>query len=354
MIAKIHVNRCELFTLPNADMFLSSPESMPTSQNSQEGFIQIYRKDDAAIRTELGAGLLAPRPFTSPKYLYDALGSKLFEAICELPEYYPTRTEATIFDRYLPEIAESAGRGSTLIDLGAGNCAKAARLFPALQPRQYVPLDISVEFLRDAVDSLRQRFPQIEMTGVGMDFSSGLDLPASVRPDRRLFFYPGSSIGNFTPDEAAAFLRRLNAACRPDGHAQGALLIGIDLVKDKAILDAAYDDALGVTACFNLNLLRHLNRVLGADFDIRNWQHLGFFNAELSRVEMHLEARSNVTIRWQGGQRRFERGERIHTESSYKYTPQGFVALLARAGFGDVRTWTDSRGWFMLCHARAV
>lgn len=317
------------------------------------GFVQLHREEAAAIRAELHAGLTAPQARTSPKFLYDALGSKLFEAICELPEYYPTRTEAAIFDAHRDEIAAAAGQGTTLIDLGAGNCAKAARLFPALQPVQYVPVDISVDFLRDAVTGLRQRFPQIDMTGVGLDFSASLDLPPAVRGARRLFFYPGSSIGNFAPDEALAFLRRIRAACGPASRPDGALLIGVDLVKDKAILDAAYDDALGVTAAFNLNLLRHLNALLGADFAIADWRHRGFFDPTQRRIEMHLEARRDLTVRWDGGARAFAAGETIHTENSYKYTRDRFLQLLRDAGFADVRCWTDPQGWFLVCHARA-
>lgn len=317
---------------------------------SQNDFLQIYRRDTEAIRAELSEGLLAPRAFTSPKYLYDALGSKLFEAICELPEYYPTRTEAAIFAEHRQDIARSAGQRTTLIDLGAGNCAKAASLFAALQPVQYVPVDISVDFLRDAVEHLRDRFPHIRMTGIGMDFSSALELPDVVRRDKRLFFYPGSSIGNFSPDQALALLRGIHDACRDDGG----LLIGVDLVKDSQVLDAAYDDALGVTASFNLNLLRHLNDLLDADFDVTDWRHRGFFNAAQSRVEMHLEARCDVTVTWRGGERRFLQKERIHTESSYKYTQQSFLQLLERAGFGRARTWTDARDWFMVCHAQAL
>lgn len=310
----------------------------------------MYRKNPDAIRAELSAELLAPQAATSPKYLYDALGSKLFEAICELPEYYPTRTEAAIFDAHLADIARSTGRGSTLIDLGAGNCAKAARLFSVLQPAQYVPVDISVDFLKDAVDRLRQRFPLVKMTGVGLDFSTTLELPETVRRDKRLFFYPGSSIGNFAPEQAAALLGRLRDACRGDGG----LLIGVDLLKDKPVLDAAYDDALGVTASFNLNLLLHLNTLLDADFDVRDWQHRGYFNEERGRIEMHLEARRDTVVTWQGGRRHFRQAERIHTESSYKYTRQSFLQILERAGFGTIRTWTDERGWFMVCHARAI
>lgn len=317
-------------------------------------FIQCTEQNKNAIRDELIAGLLAPQAFTSPKYLYDALGSKLFEAICELPEYYPTRTEAAIFNAHAEDMAQAIGPGSTLIDLGAGNCVKAGRLLPLLHPAQYVPIDISVDFLREAVARLQQRFPAVDMTAVGMDFSSSLELPDAVRRDKRLFFYPGSSIGNFTPDESLRFLQRIRQACEPNGVADGAILIGIDLVKDAATLDAAYDDALGVTACFNLNLLQHLNHLLDADFNLRDWRHRGFFNPEQGRIEMHLEARTSLCVRWHGGERRFERGERIHTENSYKYTRENFMALLKSAGFGAMRTWTDPRGWFLICHAQAI
>lgn len=313
-------------------------------------FIQLHHASDQQLRAELSAGLLAASAYASPKYFYDALGSKLFAAICELPEYYLSRTEASIFDAYLGEIAEAVGVGGTLIDLGAGNCAKAARLFPALQPAQYVPVDISVDFLRDAVGDLQQRFPHIQMTGLGLDFSSELRLPDRVQRDRRTFFYPGSSIGNFTPAEAVDFFRRLHAACEDDGG----LLIGVDMVKATEILDAAYNDALGVTASFNLNLLLHLNRLLGADFNIAEWRHFSFFNTAQSRIEMYLEARHAVTVKWQGGERRFQQGERIHTENSYKYTPEDFVQLLQQAGFKVTRTWSDANDWFMVCHARAM
>lgn len=317
---------------------------------NQSEFIQLHHASDQQLRDELSAGLLSASAFASPKYFYDALGSRLFAAICELPEYYLSRTEASIVDAYLGEIAAATGTGGTLIDLGAGNCAKAARLFPALQPAQYVPVDISVDFLRDAVGDLQQRFPHIRMTGLGLDFSSELQLPESVQRRQRLFFYPGSSIGNFTPAEAAVFFRRLHAACDSDGG----LLVGVDLVKATEILDAAYNDALGVTAAFNLNLLLHLNRLLGADFDIAGWRHVSFFNTAQSRIEMYLEARHAVTVKWQGGERRFQQGERIHTENSYKYTPEDFVQLLQQAGFKVTRTWNDADDWFMVCHARAM
>jgi dimethylhistidine N-methyltransferase len=302
------------------------------------------------VLAELVAGLNAASPCISPKFLYDALGSKLFEAICELPEYYPTRTEASIFEQHGTDIARVAGPGATLIDLGAGNCAKAASLFPLLHPAQYVPVDISYEFLRNALDRLQQRFPHIEMTGLGMDFSGEFTLPGTVSPRQRLFFYPGSSIGNFAPDDALTFLRRLRRQCGDDG----ALLIGVDLVKDHAILDAAYDDDLGVTAAFNLNMLRHVNRLIGADFDILAWEHRGFFNERESRIEMHVEATEDVTVSWHGGSRDFKRGERIHTENSYKYKPPAALGMLEQAGFGEATMWTDPAGWFAVIHARAI
>jgi dimethylhistidine N-methyltransferase len=306
--------------------------------------------DGLHVPAELDASLRMRQACISPKFLYDPLGSKLFEAICELPEYYPTRTEAGIFDLHGAEIARTVGAGSTLIDLGAGNCAKAANLFPLLQPRQYVPVDISAEFLRDAVERLRQRFRHIDMLPLGIDFSARLDLPDGVRQERRLFFYPGSSIGNFTPNEAREFLQRVHAQCGRDGG----LLIGIDLAKDHAVLDAAYDDALGVTAAFNLNVLRHVNRLLDADFDIRQWRHRGFYNPAQGRVEMHLEAQTVQHVTWRGGSRRFAAGEWIHTENSYKYRQSDAVELLGQAGFAATRVWTDPKQWFAVIYARAL
>jgi dimethylhistidine N-methyltransferase len=305
---------------------------------------------DAAAIADISAGLLAPQASTSPKYFYDSLGSHLFEAICELPEYYPTRTEAAIFARYGAEMAARIGPGATLVDLGAGNCAKAASLFPLLQPRQYVPVDIAADFLQQAAVQLRQRFPAIDITPLVLDLSQPLSMPLSVPQARRQFFYPGSSIGNFTPYEAVAFLRQV----RENVGADGGLLIGVDLVKDPAVLDAAYDDAVGVTAAFNLNLLRHLNHLAGADFDPLQWRHVAFFNDAESRIEMHLEARCAVTVRWQGGERSFAQGERIHTENSYKYTVEGFRNLLAQAGFRVDGTWTDDAHWFAVMHAAAA
>ena len=296
---------------------------------------------------ELASGLAAAAASVSPKYFYDALGSQLFEAITSLDEYYPTRTEAGIFDAARGEMAAAmADAGITracLIDLGAGNCAKAARLIPHLQPQQYVPVDISVDFLREAAAQVQTQFPALDIVGVGMDFSSGLSLPPQVQAHDRVFFYPGSSLGNFSPAQALAFLRHM--ADPAQGQASG-LLLGIDLVKDTVTLEAAYDDALGVTAAFNKNLLRHVNRLLDADFDVRQWRHVALFDQAESRIDMYLQAQADLTVRWPQGERRFRNGERIHTESSYKYTVAGMSALLQQAGFTQTRCWTDPKNWF--------
>jgi len=308
-------------------------------------FLQWHDIAAPALAEEAAAGLHQPAAAVSPKFFYDALGSRLFDAITETAEYYPTRTEADILARALSDIAHQAlavtGPSPTVIDLGAGNCAKAARLFQALAPCHYVAVDISVDFLRASLQCLQREHPQVRMTGVGLDFARRLDLPPGLAAGPALVFYPGSSIGNFDPVQARRFLHEARACA-----GGGALLIGADLVKPVEVLEAAYDDALGITAAFNLNLLNHLNRLLGTDFRLREWQHLAVFNARASRIEMHLEARRSLSVSWPGGERRFAAGERIHTENSYKWTPETFEALLRDAGFTQTRLWTDSQGWF--------
>jgi L-histidine N-alpha-methyltransferase len=305
-------------------------------------FIQLYHEDLQAIRQELLEGLQAPRAHTSPKFLYDALGSRLFEAITELPEYYPTRTEAAIFKAHGAAMAACVPANATLIDLGAGNCNKAAALFDRLAPKRYVAVDISVDFLRSALECLQRQYPELDMMGIGLDFSSSLQLPATAgsAQDPCILFYPGSSIGNFTPEQALSFLRDAHQAC---GTAVGSgLLIGVDLVKDHAELQAAYDDALGVTAAFNRNLLPHINRLVGSDMQLADWRHMALFNPQDSRIEMHLLANRDLTVTWPGGSRDFAKDERIHTENSYKWTVASFSALLQEAGFAQPQVWTDA------------
>ncbi|MEO5844455.1 MAG: L-histidine N(alpha)-methyltransferase [Caldimonas sp.] len=317
--------------------------------NKSPRFVQTGLADADAQRAAACAALTEPRASVAPKFFYDRLGSHLFEAITELPEYYPTRTEAAIFAAHGAGMARAIGAGIALVDLGAGNCAKAARLFRLLEPSRYVAVDISAEFLRDALRQLQRDHPQLQIAGVGQDFSATLDIPAELLgADRPVFFYPGSSIGNFTPEEALAFLGRVRE--RAGG---GGLLIGVDLVKPRVVLEAAYDDSLGVTAAFNRNALVNLNRLVGSDFAPRHWRHVAFFDEARSRIEMHLEACADVEVSWPGGGRRFGAGERIHTENSYKYTVDGFAELLVAAGFQAPRRWTDPQEAFAVFWAPA-
>lgn len=292
------------------------------------------------LAAEAAQGLLAPQAHSHPKLFYDALGSHLFDAITELDEYDLTRAEAALFAQQGAAIGAALQAllpaHPTLIDLGAGNCAKGERLFSLIDPGRYVALDISIDFLRHSLACLQRAHPQRELVGVGLDFSARLTLPDSLSAPRSLVFYPGSSIGNFDPASAQRLLSEAQAL-----SLGGALLIGVDLVKPAAELEAAYDDALGVTAAFNLNVLRRLNRLLGADFEPRQWVHRALWNAPAQRVEMHLEARQALSVRWPGAQRSFQAGERIHTENAYKWSVAGFSALLRRAGWGAVQAWTD-------------
>lgn len=297
---------------------------------------------------ELRTALAAPRPWIPPKFFYDGLGSRLFEAICELPEYPLTRAEAAILARHADAIAERAGSARVLVDLGAGNCAKGERMSALLGSAQYVPVDIAGEFLAAQLPGIAQRNPGLDVVALAQDFTQVLQLPDPVAPGPRVVFYPGSSIGNFAPDQALALLVRCRAAC-----AGGHLVLGVDLVRDKHLLDLAYDDPLGVTAAFNLNVLRNANRVLGADFDVADWRHVAFFDPVTSRVEMHVEARVDVAVRWDGGAREFRATDRIHTENSYKYTAAGVRALLQRAGYGDVRLFVDDAKSFAVAVAQA-
>lgn len=331
---------------------------MPPSQNPQ--LLQIYQGDSAAIQAEIRAGLMRPDAEVAPKYLYDALGSRLFEAITELSEYYPTRTEAAILRQCASELAAALPQGAVLIDLGAGNCAKAERLFATLNPCAYLALDISVDFLRDSLAQLQQRHPSLPLLGLGLDFSSALTLPTDAEAwlqraglaDRpRVVFYPGSSIGNFSPADALRLLQQASDLCSPMG---GGLLIGVDQTKASELLEPAYADALGVTAAFNRNLLLNVNRWLKSDFLPAHWAHVALFNAVQSRVEMHLQARQALSVRWPGGGRDFLAGERIHTENAYKWRAAEFAQLLATAGFCRSRRWHDPQDWFGVHWAEVV
>lgn len=302
-----------------------------------------------ACRQEIQAALMAPQASISPKYFYDRRGSELFDAITRLPEYYLTRTERALMRRHGRAIAEAVGAGRVVIEPGAGNCEKARALCLRLAATHFVGVDISADYLDGAIARLRAALPGLDARAVGGDITLGLRLPPGIPRERRLVFYPGSSIGNFDPPQAVALLARMRALVGSDGG----LLVGVDLPKDKAVLEAAYDDAAGVTAAFNRNALRHVNRLIGSDFDLRQWRHQAFFNAAASRIEMHLEAQAPQRVRWPGGGRDFAAGERIHTENSYKHPLPAFAALLREAGFASSQSWTDARGWYAMVHARA-
>ena len=314
-------------------------------------FYNTFDLDPSAVVRELESGLMAASAHCSPKYFYNALGSTLFEAITHLPEYYPTRTEAAIFKEHAHAIHSSIPDHAAWIDLGAGSCQKAASLFAGTPPGVYVAVDISLDYLKDTLLNLQRIYPAVDMVGVGMDFSSSLDFPAALSEDfnkRPVFaFYPGSSLGNFTPSEALEFLGRIAKLCKA-GQSGSGLLIGIDLVKSTEVLERAYDDDLGVTAAFNLNILRHINSLLGTDFDVREWRHKALFNVAESRIEMHLLARHALIVRWGNHARIFKSGEAIHTENSYKWTLPGFKQLLTQVGFTHTQHWTDTAEQYAL------
>ena len=309
--------------------------------------------DEAFILQQLTDALLGNPPQVPPRYLYDALGSSLFAAITALPEYYPARLEHEILSGQAEEIARSLGSAETLIDLGPGDGAKASALLCALKVSRYVGVDISPEALRLAVGSLSRRFEKLRVIALLTDFSDGLAWPPELDLERPLFFFAGSSIGNFSFDEAVRFLQGLHTICQRSRSGRGDLLIGIDLLKPAELIEAAYDDALGVTACFNRNVLLHLNRVLSADFDLRHFRHRARFNPPQGRIEMSLECTHRHRVSWQGGTRCFSEGEQLVTEHSYKYTPQQADRLLMQSGFVPRRHWFDRSRGYLLCHAES-
>ena len=297
----------------------------------------------ASLLAEVVPGLAATPKRLPPKLFYDAEGSRLFERITTLPEYYPTRTELGILRGNAAAIAAFVPPGAALIEFGAGSSAKARVLLDALPALgAYVPVDISGEFLGAEADALRRDAPALRVVPVVADFTQPFRLPASVAALPRAGFFPGSTIGNFDPDEAEAFLRLARRVLGPGG----ALIVGVDLVKDAGVLNAAYNDAAGVTAAFNLNMLARLNRELGADFDLDGFEHRAGFNPALSRIEMHLASRRRQAVRIAGRTVAFDPGETIHTENSYKYGIEGFRATAARAGWRPAAAWTDAAGLF--------
>ena len=286
------------------------------------------------------AGLAAAPKALPPKYFYDARGCALFEAICELPEYYPTRVELALMADHAQAMAAQLPSGCTLIEFGSGASRKTEALLQTLRPEVYVPVDIAIEALRDSTARLAVKFPQLRMTAVCADYMQPLQAPAlaQLSGKRRVIYFPGSTIGNLTPEEARTFLRRGGRLA----GVGGAMLIGVDLKKDPQALHAAYNDAQGVTAEFNLNLLRRINRELAADFDLDCFRHIAFYNAVAGRIEMHLESVRAQTVTVGGRTFAFAAGERIHTENSYKYSVAEFQRLAQDAGFRPQQAWVDS------------
>ncbi|MDA1117343.1 MAG: L-histidine N(alpha)-methyltransferase [Proteobacteria bacterium] len=299
-----------------------------------------------SFREDVIAGLSQPHKALPPKYFYDAEGSRLFERICRLPEYYPTRAELALTRAHCADIARFAGRGCELIEYGSGASLKTRLLLRALRPSVYVPVDISQAALAGAAQRLSREFSWLHIFAVVGDFSQPLRLPVFRARDgrRRVVYFPGSTIGNLDIEEAQAFL----SMSRAQVGTGGAMLIGVDLKKDATLLHAAYNDAKGVTARFNLNLLRRINRELDADFDLRRFRHYAYYNASLGRVEMHLVSLARQAVRIGRHRFAFERGETIHTENSCKYSVEEFRALAAQAGFRGAKLWQDRQGLFAL------
>lgn len=296
---------------------------------------------------ELLSGMRKQPKTVSSKWFYDSRGAELFDQICTLPEYYPTRTETSILRENASSISDLVSRRSTIYEFGSGSSTKVGILFDAISDlRGYVPIDICQSYLKHSVESLGRERPGLRVSPLHADFTNPFTLTDSLTPEtsarERLGFFPGSTIGNFTPVEAAVFLRNLGRTLGTGGS----LLIGVDLVKDRNILEAAYNDNQGVTSQFNLNLLNHLNQAFGSNFDLENFEHRAFFNSELSRIEMHLVAKKSCVVQFPGESVHFEAGESLHTENSYKYTLGAFRSLLESSGFSEVDYWTDQNGYF--------
>jgi len=308
------------------------------------------RLDTAAEREAIALGLLDDPARLPPKLFYDALGSTLYEAIVRTDEYYLTRAEQTIVAQHRLEIAATIGTGRQWVDLGSGDSTKAEAWFELARPSRYIAVDISATALCAALARLAGRADAPPLIGLVTDFSERLDVANLMTAEPALFHYPGSSIGNFMPEEALRLLTQIRAHCSGRG---GGLLIGVDSQKEVARLKAAYDDALGVTAAFNRNILRHVNRLLGTRFDPADWRHVAHYDRGLARIEMHLEAQQAIEMAIGERRRCFARAERIHTENSYKYTREGFRRLLAEAGFSRVCCWTDEEESFYVFFAAA-
>jgi dimethylhistidine N-methyltransferase len=294
---------------------------------------------------EVLVGLSKGQKSIDPKFLYDKNGSEIFEKICEVPEYYPTKAETEILTRHASEIAEFIGSEALIIEPGSGSGEKVRHLLRELvDPKGFVPIEISKDILLRMTEELDEEFPSLRVIPVCADFTQDLELPLSVgsHSGKRVIFFPGSTIGNLTPPEAIQFLKK----CSKLIEEGGGLVIGVDLKKDKETLELAYDDPQGVTAAFNLNLLHRMNREIDAAFDLENFEHSAFYNEAEGRVEMHLRSKIPQLVRVNQTVFRFKEGETIHTENSYKYSVDEFCELCAKAKFKIKKTWKDSKKLF--------
>lgn len=297
------------------------------------------------------AGLAKPQKQIPAKYFYDRRGCELFEAICELPEYYLTRTEIAMMRAYAREMATCLGPGCQLIEYGSGNSQKTRLLLESLNPPVFMPVDIAAEQLRHSVSDLAPAFPGMRIAAVCADYTKPLKLPECDNScaARKAVYFPGSTIGNLTPEETLAFLAGARDVVAPGG----AMLVGVDLKKSSRVLNAAYNDSRGVTAEFNLNLLARINRELGADFALAKFSHHAFYSDTQGRIEMHLISRGRQCVTIAGRAFEFREGESIHTENSYKYSVAEFRGLAGQAGFRPERVWTDDHGLFAVHYLAA-
>jgi L-histidine N-alpha-methyltransferase len=306
-------------------------------------------KTDDAFRADVLAGLSGPIRAIPARWLYDRRGSELFEEITRLPEYYPTRLDTALLEAHCGEVAEIAGAGQAVVEFGAGSAAKTPILLRCVAPSAYVPIDISGDFLRESADALAAEFPDLPIHPVEADFMHSIPIPEAVAGEPKLGFFPGSTIGNLVPKTAVDLLRAMRAALGVGAY----LLIAMDRVKDVGVLLRAYDDAAGVTAAFNLNLLHRINAELPGDIPVDAFRHRALWNAPLSRIEMHLEALRDVAFAAAGRRFAMRAGETIHTENSHKYGVRDARLLLRAAEWMPVKEWTDPDGWFSLILAEA-
>lgn len=314
------------------------------SNASSAGAYQYFDLKPAtgSMRAEVIAGLQQPQKRISPKYFYDESGSELFEDITRLPEYYLTRTEIALFDDNSEAIASHLGHGGCLVEYGSGSSLKIRKLLETVRPEAYVPVDISGDHLQSNARALQKDFPWLSLYPVCTDFTAAFALPAPVQGLAKTGFFPGSSIGNFEPEAAVGLLSNIRSTLGVGSH----LLLGVDRKKSAVQLEAAYDDAAGVTAAFNLNMLTHLNETIGADFDVAQFKHEAIYNAAEGCVQMFLVSKASQVVHIDEVAIEIAAGEKLHTENSHKYHPEEFEALAARAGFAKTAFWTDAQDWY--------